>query len=327
MTDPRGAVALTDVLRPVSRPESVAAGTTYRIVVMNYFYQDFGPMALTIAQGAVGLAVTAVSPATGPTTGNTPITIYGSGFSGSPTVSVGGSSATGVSVVSSSLLTAITPAHAAGTVDVSVTGISTSTLSSAFTYVNALLAAPTNLVATASGTTGASLTWTAVTGADHYEVARSSNHAGYSTIASPATNSYTDSGLTASTAYLYEVRAIGPTGLQSAYSNIDVATTIVFTDDPLVKKTTIVKAAHLTELRTAVNALRVSAGLTAYTFTDATLDSTVTVKAIHITELRTALDAARTAAALPAMTYTYTITAPTTLIHATDVAEIRNGVK
>lgn len=68
------------------------------------------------------ITVTGVNPGSGLTTGEEVITITGSGFSGgaAPTVSLGGTAATGVSVVNDTTVTAITPARAAGTVDVSV---------------------------------------------------------------------------------------------------------------------------------------------------------------------------------------------------------------
>jgi hypothetical protein len=62
------------------------------------------------------------------------------------------------------------------------------------------------------------------------------------------------------------------------------------------------KAVHLTELRTAVLAVRALAGLPPVTCTDDAVPGT-TVRAIHITELRTALDPALTALSLVAGAY------------------------
>src|SRR5207245_5919098 len=92
------------------------------------------------------------------------------------------------------------------------------------------------------------------------------------------------------TAYLYRVRAsAGPSF--GPYSSIDLATTVIFTDDVL----TIIRVAHVTQLRTAVNAVRALAGFVdPYNFTDPTLTpGASTIRAVHITELRSALDAAR----------------------------------
>jgi hypothetical protein len=65
--------------------------------------------------------VTNVSPGTGLAAGGTAITITGAGFTGATGVTVGGVAATAVVVVNSNTITATTPVHAAGTVDVAVT--------------------------------------------------------------------------------------------------------------------------------------------------------------------------------------------------------------
>ena len=65
--------------------------------------------------------VSSVSPSSGSTTGGTPITITGTGFLANATVSIGGNSASNVSVVNSTSITALTPAHTAGSADVIVT--------------------------------------------------------------------------------------------------------------------------------------------------------------------------------------------------------------
>lgn len=80
--------------------------------------------------------VASASPSSGPTAGGTTITISGSGFSLGATVSLGGSAATGVNVVSSTSITCVTPARTAGAVAVSVTcNGQTGTLASGFTFV------------------------------------------------------------------------------------------------------------------------------------------------------------------------------------------------
>lgn len=82
-------------------------------------------------------AVTAVSPSSGPTDGGTPVTVTGSGFIAGATVSIGGIAATSVIVASTTSITAVTGAHAAGTVDVDVTnpGGTPGTLPAGYTYV------------------------------------------------------------------------------------------------------------------------------------------------------------------------------------------------
>jgi hypothetical protein len=184
------------------------------------------------------------------------------------------------------------------------------------------LQAPTNLVATANGTSQVNVSWTGVGGADHYEVWRSFNGDAYTLVDTPGTSPFADVSVSANNAYLYRVRAIAAGGEPSGYSNIDVATTIVFTDDPAVTLTP-VKAVHLTQLRTAVNALRSSAGL-APLGSDPTVGAGQVIRATHITDLRTALAAARAAVGLSTLTFT---DVPPVIVKAVHVQELRNGVK
>src|ERR1039457_4413757 len=79
-------------------------------------------------------------------------------------------------------------------------------------------AAPTNLVATA-GNGQVGLSWSASSGATSYNVQRATTSGGaYTTIASPTTTSYTDTGLTNGTTYYYVVSAMNTAG-QSANSS------------------------------------------------------------------------------------------------------------
>ena len=181
---------------------------------------------------------------------------------------------------------------------------------------------PSNLVATATSTPSVSLTWNS-SAVDHFEVWRNSG-AGLVLRASPTTAGYTDSSVVANSAYLYRVRAVDSTATASAYSNPDLATTILFTDDPLVPSSTIIKAVHLTQLRQAVTAVSVLAGTGTPTFTDSS-PAGVFIRLVHVTELRNALDPARGALGLPPLTYTsIMIGSP---VGATDFTELRNGVK
>lgn len=178
-------------------------------------------------------------------------------------------------------------------------------------------ATPAGLVATASSSTLVQVSWTAVPGAAQYELVRASAPGGYGAPIVTTSTSYADSSVSAGAAYVYRVRALDSTGNPSGLSAPDAATTVTFTDD------VIVRAAHLTQLRQAVNALRATAGLAAATFTD-TIAVGVPIKAVHLTELRTALAQARSALGLPAIT---TTDAPPTVIKAIHVQEIRNGVR
>ncbi|HYI11952.1 MAG TPA: IPT/TIG domain-containing protein [Thermoanaerobaculia bacterium] len=308
----------------------LTAGTTYRFLVGNYYSGGSPSVTVTITQSTdVTPVVASVDVHDGPTTGGTPVAITGSGFAAGAAVAFGGTAATSVTVLSSNVLTAVTPAHAAGVVNVTVTnsGDTAATLGGGFTYevVAVALTAPTGFVATATSATSVGTSWNSVAGATSYEIARSSGGA-YTSLGTTAALTYPDATAAANTAYLYKVRALGAGGTMSSYSNIDLATTVVFTDDPLAATSTPIKITHLSQLRTAVNAVRTIAALGAFSFTD-TVAAGLSVKALHLTQLRTALDAARTILALPAATYTNTLTAGTTKVKAIDFTEVRNGVK
>jgi hypothetical protein len=84
-------------------------------------------------------SIGSVSPNSGPASGGTAVTISGANFStsGTTTVTFGGSPATNVNVSNASTITATTPAHAVGAVDVVVnTGGQSATASGAFTYLS-----------------------------------------------------------------------------------------------------------------------------------------------------------------------------------------------
>jgi fibronectin type 3 domain-containing protein len=184
--------------------------------------------------------------------------------------------------------------------------------------------APASVTATATTTTRVVVSWTAVAGATSYQVYRRSPGTGFTLIGTPTTNSFTDNSVSSNTSYLYRVRAVNSAGT-STDSPSDLATTVIFTDDPLVARSTVIKAVHLAELRTAVNAVRALAGLTSATFTDSATRGVV-VKAVHINELRTVLDTALSALGLATGGYTDTITRGV-VIKAIHFQELRNRVK
>ncbi len=65
--------------------------------------------------------ITAISPTTGPTTGGQPVTINGTGFTGAIGVTIGGVTCTSFTVISDSVISCTTGAHAAGVAHVEVT--------------------------------------------------------------------------------------------------------------------------------------------------------------------------------------------------------------
>jgi hypothetical protein len=101
-----------------------------------------------------------------------------------------------------------------------------------------------------------------------------------------------------------------------------------FTDPVLTAGVSPVKAIHINELRSRIDALRSRSGLPAFSWTDATLTGGVTiVKGAHIAEMRLALAAVYQAAARSAPTYTdATLVASVTTIKAAHLQELRNAV-
>lgn len=181
---------------------------------------------------------------------------------------------------------------------------------------------PANVVATAISTSQVNVTWAAVPNADSYEVWRSVDDAAYAVAGTPGSAAFSDTSVIGGKTYLYKVLAVDGS-MSSSFSAIDPATTIFFTDDPLVAQSTIVQAIHFAQLRAAVNAFRVSAGL-ATLASDPTIVAGAVVRAQHVTDLRTALDEARSAAGVSALSYTD----PTpTVIKAAHLQELRSGVK
>lgn len=188
---------------------------------------------------------------------------------------------------------------------------------------------PLNLVATAVSPAQVNVSWSASAGATQYEVLRKSASSGdyVSLIVTPLT-SYSDSTVVAPGAYVYKVRALDAAARLSPLSAPDAAATQSFTDDPLVATVTSIKAVHVTELRSAVNALRATAGLSASTFTDPVLSGAIKVKAIHVQELRTAVSAARSALGLSAASFTDpSLTPGSSSVRAVHAQELRSAVK
>ncbi len=198
--------------------------------------------------------------------------------------------------------------------------------SATFALTNTV-ATPANVVATATSPTSVLITWNGSAGAT-YQVTRVQAGNVQVTAGSSTSGSVVDSPVSANTSYLYKVRAISPS--VSPFGTPDLATTVIFTDPSLVTGIAI-KAAHITELRTAVDAVRSLASLGGGSYTtNPSPASGVAIKAAHLTELRTALDQARATVflSLPAIVYTTpNIVAGTTKISAADINDLRSGVR
>ena len=164
-------------------------------------------------------------------------------------------------------------------------------------------------------TTGPSCAWTAA------------SESGFLTVTSGAAG--TGSG---TVGYTVGANAGGPrTGsLLVAGERVTVfqASPTVFTDHPIERGVTPVRAIHFLELRARIDVLRTSAGLLAFGWTDPTLFPGVTpIKRVHLTELRVALAEAFTAAGSPSPSYTGAmVTAGATVIDAAHMTELRSAV-
>ena len=241
--------------------------------------------------------------------------------------------------VSSSTGTVSIRSAKSGTYTITVTATDNcgATATRSFTLTVTPFGAPANLVATASpiSSTTVVVTWNAVADATGYLIERRVQAGAI--CPSPSCinllvgpSPYIDAPVAANTAFLYTARGVqfmnGVILQTSPPSNADLATTVIFTDNPLIPGSTSVKDIHVTELRTAINAVRAFNGAGAYPFTDPAL-SNQRIKAVHVTELRTVLNAARSLLGLPLITYTNPLTPQSSVIKALDWTEIRNGVK
>ncbi len=160
---------------------------------------------------------------------------------------------------------------------------------------------PTNFAAkfvpTAGGVT---LTWSRPTGGvTGYEVERRHGlgPTDFTTIpVSGNVESFTDLMGENDASYIYRVRAVYAGGY-SGYTAYDIATAVAFGDDPLQLHSTIIKAAHLKELRRAVSAVRTLAGKGAptWSYPDPVSSPASSRRAIYledVTEMRAQLDEA-----------------------------------
>jgi hypothetical protein len=113
-----------------------AAGTLTLNVTVTNASNCSDTKSANVSVGLAVVGVTSVTPNAGTTLGGTSVTIAGSNFASGASVTFGGSAATNVVVVNSGQITAKTPAHAAGAVNVTVTNTdtSTNTLVNGYTY-------------------------------------------------------------------------------------------------------------------------------------------------------------------------------------------------
>ncbi len=188
--------------------------------------------------------------------------------------------------------------------------------------------APTGLTASAASTSSVNISWQASVGATSYELQRGTTLSNFITISSNATSPYTDTSVLPTTTYLYRVRALNDVG-SSPFSNTDLTTTVLFSDDPLVAGVSAIRVAHLTELRQAVNAVRAAANLALGVYTDDPVTAGVTpFKPIHVSELRTQLNDGVVALGFASLSVTDPTLIPgLTALKRVHIQELRSATK
>jgi hypothetical protein len=185
-----------------------------------------------------------------------------------------------------------------------------------------VVAAPANVRAAAASPTSVTTSWSPAAGAAKYAILRADHGSAFSEIAQTTALSFTNTALTPGTGYVYAVQSIASDGTRSAPSAPDFATTVAFTDDPLVARVTVIRRLHVTELQSAVNLARAAAGLAPTTF--AAPGALVTVADLQA--LRTSLAAAWAARGVT-VTFSEPLVAGVTPIRALHLQELRELVR
>jgi hypothetical protein len=127
-----------DGSEPVTIPNTPTSQARIQVSCVGNVFFDISDANFTIVAAPT---LTSVSPTSGPITGGTAVTLTGTGFVSGATVLFGATAATSVTFNSATSLTAITPAHALGTVAVTMTNPNTqsATLNGAFQYIANLI--------------------------------------------------------------------------------------------------------------------------------------------------------------------------------------------
>ena len=102
----------------------------------------------------------------------------------------------------------------------------------------------------------------------------------------------------------------------------------IFTDDPLSAGATVVKAAHVLDLRAAIDSLRAWRSLSAISWIDQVLTAGVTpISATHLTQLRSALDGVYAADGLTPPAWDAAPIAGVTTITAAQFEQVRTAIR
>ncbi|HZW08046.1 MAG TPA: S8 family serine peptidase, partial [Phycisphaerales bacterium] len=178
-----------------------------------------------------------------------------------------------------------------------------------------LIDGPADLRVTWASDVKVSLSWAAAPGAVSYVIERRGATTGFAAIAAGVTaTGYDDLAPSVSrgNAYLYRVRAVNATGLESAPSNVALGTAFTFLDDPIIlpndpqgRPATPIRAQHIKDLRQTVEAVRALVpGIGPATWTNPAPTPNVSViAAADVRDLRGELDEALSALGIPLSSY------------------------
>lgn len=192
-------------------------------------------------------------------------------------------------------------------------------------------AAVTSVVATATSPTNVQVTWSGSCSTTCH-IYRSADHITYALLnpsTTVTTSPYNDTTAASGSAYLYKVRAFN--GNKSADSNIDLATTVIYTNTIVVGGT--IQAVDTNEMRNAIDAVRTLDGIGAgsYTFGSGSpvrVTSGETIYATDMNEMRTNLDTAYFGIFGSHPTYTNTMSGGGSVtVKALDFNEVRNWMR
>jgi Bacterial Ig-like domain (group 3)/FG-GAP-like repeat len=178
---------------------------------------------------------------------------------------------------------------------------------------------PLEVVANGSGSQIV-VQWIGTESAGTYDILRL-NNGSWETIANTPNEVYLDPISDTTKPYVYAVRTRSATNVLSAISNADVANTFAYTSSPLALGAP-VKAVDVNQLRSMVNGLRTTVGLTPYAFSDTIVPGSL-IKRLHIAQLREALETALAAVAIGVPSYSQPVV---TFIRRADQQELRNAM-
>jgi hypothetical protein len=175
----------------------------------------------------------------------------------------------------------------------------------------------------ATSSTTVFVAWSDVAGADHYDIYQKSAGVPWTKLKS-VTTTVDEHAVAAEKIYLYRVVAVDSTGLETAPSMVDPASTKTITD--FVEAGKVIKSLHIDELRQAVTEIRTAVGgMGSVTYGDASAGQLV--RASHIQELRDALAAARSSGGMAPLVITDDPLTTGTTIKAQHLDELWGGMR